>query len=442
MPNSRNRRHRPTRAKTRRSMSQERRRARVETVAGAETESVALRELLQGPPTSKDLAAVTNSFESGKKGDLADCLRHELSGRYILESPHRFMLQDLLDQGENAAAWAYSRWCLDLAAQSMLLTNDPRFDRAVEFVTLAMYPATADELIEFQDVESFRMLAAQVAASDPIVRDLALFESGGLRDFIENTAQPGLLDRTDNIGRWVASAVSAYKFKDFRGCRLVLQDLVRGEEIEVLNLGAMSETVDECLVGRVVPISTEPGWMFATRPLAVDEHTARGVVTAGRIGGPLGWCTVLGIAVEDGRLSEGFHCGFTPFTSDLLLPELVVDDEGSSTEAGFQLPGQAAYLTELAARGHSADVANALAVLELCLTAAGISDHAAAVSAPHVTAALQTRGAFEAAREECTRPDAADAWWILAAVVPEHLAERCRVLARLAESRRMSTGTG
>jgi len=43
-------------------------------------------------------------------------------------------------------------------------------------------------------------------------------------------------------------------------------------------------------------------------------------------------------------------------------------------------------------------------------------------------------GAFEAAAIECTGPDTTDAWRILAAVVPEHVAERCRILARLADT--------
>lgn len=409
----------------------------METVAGAQIESVSLRELVENPPSSSDLAPLRKALESGKRGELAECLEHELSGRYFLESPHRFMLQDLLDQGEDAAAWAYSRWCLDLAAQSMLQTADPRFDVAVEFVANTMYPATAHDLTAFHDELSRRVFATQVAAADPIARDIALFEFGGLRDFIEHQAQPKLLDRTEDMNTWADREVHAYAFKDFRGCRLLLEDLVDGEDIEVLTIGAMSDAADQWLVGRVVPISAEPGWMFAQRPLVIDEHTARGVAIAVRKGTPLGWCTVLGTAVEDGRLPEGFQCTTTLFTSDLLVPELVVD-EGQPVDDGPHLPGEADYLAMMQARGHSAEVANALGVLELCLTAAGISDHTAAVSAPHVTAALQTHGAFDAALKECTGPDRADEWWVLAGVVPEHVADRCRVLARRAESRRGS----
>lgn len=127
MPNSRKRRNRPTHG--RRQTHPPRRQVRVETVPGAEIESVPMREMVEQGPSSSDLAALANALESGKRGDLAKCLEHELSGRYFLESPHRFMLQDLLDQGDDAAPWAYSRWCLDLAAQSMLQARDQRFDK-------------------------------------------------------------------------------------------------------------------------------------------------------------------------------------------------------------------------------------------------------------------------------------------------------------------------
>ena len=108
--------------------------------------------------------------------------------------------------------------------------------------------------------------------------------------------------------------------------------------------------------------------------------------------------------------------------------------------AGANVFGEAASADEEAgrttdrAKGYSAAVANALAVLEVGLVSAEVSDRAAAVVSPHVVAALNTTGAFEAAAIECTGPDTADAWRILAAVVPEHVAERLHSLAGLAET--------
>ncbi|MEO7269476.1 MAG: hypothetical protein ABIW49_09770 [Knoellia sp.] len=66
------------------------------------------------------------------------------------------------------------------------------------------------------------------------------------------------------------------------------------------------------------------------------------------------------------------------------------------------------------------------------LIGAGVSDQAAAGVGPHVAAALTTPGAFAAAQTECTGPDAADAWRVLAGVVPDHLTELCRLLAEQA----------
>jgi hypothetical protein len=109
--------------------------------------------------------------------------------------------------------------------------------------------------------------------------------------------------------------------------------------------------------------------------------------------------------------------------------------------AGANVVGEAASadeeagrITDLRAKGYSAAVANALAVIEVGLISAEVSDRAAAVVSPHVVAALSTPGAFEAAAIECTGPDTADAWRILAAGVPEHVAERLHSLAGLAET--------
>ena len=102
------------------------------------------------------------------------------------------------------------------------------------------------------------------------------------------------------------------------------------------------------------------------------------------------------------------------------IPEVSLRDEK---------PSEAGRLVELRAKGYSADVANALGVLEVGLIAAGVSDQAAAVVAPHVAAALAIPGTFAAAQAECTGPDTADAWRVLAGVIPEHLTEQCRLLA-------------
>ncbi|MEO7267646.1 MAG: hypothetical protein ABIW49_00355 [Knoellia sp.] len=318
-----------------------------------------------------------------------------------------------------APPWAYSRWCLDLAYRSMLLAKDPRTDDAVRFVLATLYPESVDRA--GQDESEWRILGTQLAASDHLVQDIALFEMGGLANYLREVAEPGLLTRTECIDRWAQAPVGVYREEAVQGCRRVLTDLVSGDRVEVLNLGASTSGPGGALIGRVVPITDEPGVMFASHPMCVDDRTAQTVVDAVRVGEPLSWLFGMAEAMEEGQLTEGFHrAPLTPFTSDLSIPEVDLREER---------PSEAGRIVELRAKGHSADVANALGVLEVGLIAAGVSDHAAAVVAPHVAAALAVPGAFAAAQTECTGPDTADGWRVLAGVVPGHLTECCLLLA-------------
>ncbi|MDN5797064.1 MAG: hypothetical protein L0H79_15080 [Intrasporangium sp.] len=384
-----------------------------------------MRSLVENPPDGHDLDCLIRAVEAGGRGDAEGSLACELAGSVILESPHRFVLKDLVDHGERAPAWAYSRWCADLAYRSMLLAEDPRTDAAVRYVLAALYPGSLARVLD--DKVEFLVLGTGVAAGDHLVADLALYEFGGLADYISERAEAGLLDRTDRIRDWVNAQMRAYEFVGVRGCRLVLHDLVDGGEVEVLNIGAMSQASDEALVGRLVPITCEPGLMFAARPISVDPGTARTVAEAVRTSEPLAWLEALSTALVAGRQAEGFHrTAATPFTSDLPMPAVVVDEAAPAEEAG--------RIIDLRAKGYSAEVANAVTVLEVGLIAAEISDRAAAAASPHIAAAMGTAGAFEAAAMECTGTDTAAAWRVLAAVVPDHIAERCRILARHADS--------
>lgn len=345
-----------------------------------------------------------------------------MSGTVIIQSLHRFVMQDLVNHGDAAPAWAYSRWCLDLAYRSMLLAQDPRTDAAVRYVLATLYPDSVERAAE--DEDEWRFLGTRLAASDDAVQDIALFEMGGLADYLREVAEPGLLSRTDRIDEWAQASVGVYRLEALQGCRRVLCDLVTGDRVEVLNNGSSMAGLQDALIGRVVPITDEPGLMFAHHPMCVDEQTAETVATAVRSGEPLAWLAGLADAMVEGGLAEGFHdVPITPFTSDLPVPEVSRHDEQ---------PSGAGRIVELRAKGHSAEVANALGVLEVALIAAGISDQAAAVVSPHVAAAFATPGAFATAQVECTGPDTADAWRVLAGVVPDHLTEKCLKLAQLA----------
>ncbi len=367
-----------------------------------------------------------HAMEAGARGDAAGSLAAEMAGRVVYESPHRFIMQDLVDQGDAAPQWAYSRWCVALASRSMLIHADPRVDRALRLVLLALYPETMSQVADGR--VDLRVLGTQVAAGDRLVGDIAAYEFGGLSHYLAQYAERGLLERTDRIRDWAEAKLGAYELIDFRGCRLVLRDLVDGKEVEALNIGAMTQASDETLVGRLAPISGEPGLMFTSRPMSVDAHTARAVADALRTAQSFAWLEALSDALHTGRQPQGFHdVPATFFTSDLPVPPIEVGDGAAEQQ---EVGGAA----ELRAKGYSAEVANALGVIEVGLLSAPMNDRAAAVVSPHISAALSTPGAFEAAQAECTGAETAPAWQMLAAVVPDHLEERCRALAACAEA--------
>ena len=82
----------------------------------------------------------------------------------------------------------------------------------------------------------------------------------------------------------------------------MVRDLASGASVGLLDLGAAVHAEDDgWLVGRLVPSGTSPAMMFDSRPLPVDEETAREVADSSD---PGGWITALTDAFDDGRLDR------------------------------------------------------------------------------------------------------------------------------------------
>lgn len=372
--------------------------------------------------TPDDIAHFAAAIDAAARGDVEGAIEHELAGLTIDGSLTVPFLEDLLIS-EPAPAWAYARWCVDQAMRWMLFHEDPRTDEAVRLTLGATHLEKLESLLD--EPVALTEYGTLVAACDWVCHQLAVFEFGGLGDFLDVKADQGLLHKADLVREWPAAAMGAYEFMGTVGSTLVLCDLSSNEEVRVLNVGAMSDRGrEDCLVGRIVPISLPPGLMFESRPIGVDRATAREVATLSRQDGSLGWLMALADAREDGRLPIGFSCGErTPFTSDLpVLPH----DEFDQTPAP--------RMQDLIRRGHPAEVANAIGVLEVGIIAARVNADAVGPVIPHVTAALRVPGAFEAAIEECTGPDTAQAWLALAEAAPEHVRDRCLALAERARA--------
>lgn len=247
-----------------------------------------------------------------------------------------------------------------------------------------------------------------------------------LVDVLERRAERALVERCDRVGEWAEVRMGVFSHLEHVDSTLLLRDLVSGEDVSVLNLGALSgRDPDALLMGRLVPISMAPGLMFESRPIEVDEETAAAAVGHLHDDPVLGWFFALADAREAGRLERGFSChDRTPFTSDLTL---VCDRQDAHEET------LAPALAALVSRGYSPDVANAVGVLGVALIAAEVAPHAAAAIAPQVVAALAALavpGAFECAFAERIEPGHAAAFERLAEVTYGVASDRCRKLAR------------
>ena len=118
---------------------------------------------------------------------------------------------------------------------------------------------------------------------------LCAYELGGMRDFLEREASDALIEASDHPYEWADAKLGVYIYGWRQGDTLSVSDLQNKQERTVLHLGASSD-VPECTIvlGRLVPITQEPGLMFESRPLVIDPETARGIVGPPRSTTPTG----------------------------------------------------------------------------------------------------------------------------------------------------------
>jgi hypothetical protein len=365
-----------------------------------------------------DVAHMMSAVDAAARGDIEGAIEHESAGLVVEESLTIPRLRDLAAH-DPAPAWAYSRWCVDQAMRWLLLQEDERTDAAVRLTLAATHADHVEGLLG--DPTAFTEYGTLVVATDWVTSQLAVFEYGGLADFLDRRAEQPLLTRCDRVAEWVDAPMSVFSALEHVGPTLLLRDLLTGEDVSVLNTGALSERGPEALLmGRLVPISTAPGLLFESRPLEIDQDTAAAAVRQLREDPALGWLVALSDAREAGRLERGFSChDRTLFTSDLTIIR------GWDRNAELA-PAQ----QELVRQGFSPAVANAIGVLGVALIAAEVAPDSVGAVTPHVVVALTVPGSFECALTECVEPGRAVAFERLADATYGVTADRCRELAR------------
>lgn len=372
--------------------------------------------------TDDDHESMRLALEAEARGDARAAWEHHMSGLVVEEALTHHCLLEMARLGDDAPAWMCSRWAVDQTLRWMLVAEDPRCDEIVRMVMAGLHLREIEPLLD--DEVAFKEYGTAIAASDWVYQQLAAYECGGLRDFLDVRAAQGLLDRVDEIDEWERAAVTAYELLGMRNDVMRARRMTDDEEIELLNLGAMTDLgPDRTVVGRVVPISVFPFLMFESRPLSVDRETAEDV--AERMSGDddLGWFWALASAYERGRLPAGSTCGGGTLWSTDLVP---VRDDHEPSEAG--------RTRELRAAGLSEHQANGVGVVEVGLIVAEVTGDIGPI-ASHVTAVLMDAQIYEAVKAHSVQAGSGPHWRILAAGTPSPVRERCLELAELCEIR-------
>ena len=308
----------------------------------------------------------------------------------------------------------------------MMIEEDPRVGDAVEQLMMMSHWAQVQPLLD--DGVGLSELGNRIAAGDRLCEELALHEYGGIYDFIDVKAADGLLGRCDHIVEWAVAELGGYVIQDAVGPLLRIVDLADDRELEVLNIGALSERDrGEPVIGRLGPISSGPGLMFQKRPISVDLETAQGVANSEgpQDDWPL-WVPAVTNGCHEHRLPDAFSCGgHTLYSSDILPMEAELVDKLDRLEP----PGR---LLELRAAGLDDFVANGVLVAEMALICVEVSgpDAVSAVG-PHLATVMVEPRVFDALQVHCTAPEHEHHWDVLAAGSIEPVRSRCIELARL-----------
>jgi hypothetical protein len=364
--------------------------------------------------------AATSEAEAA--GDPVEALRSHASFPPFADSPHSHVLRILTELGDDAPGWLWSRW-MTIQAHRGDLSGEGRPEPAVERAIDAAYVHGID-LYRSPDLPP-EMFGVSLFQFDWIVRQLRVYEGGGLHQLVEERASARLLERADHIGEWMTAPMRGLQLVgDPVDATLPFTDLATGERVELLDLGlACDHEPGTSFIGRVVPTTVSPGLMFEWRPLRVDEPTA--IEVARLHGEPELWVDALGRAHRERRL-PGMYSWDDDMTPVSDLPGksfigLLLEHEIGRLPVR---PDGMIELVEVAVRA----CANALRAVKA-------HDGAAGIAAPMVATAVLWPKVFDLLKARLVRPQLADAWSALAGFLPEPARGRAECLAALSDRR-------
>ena len=260
------------------------------------------------------------------RGMLDSCLRAEAEGRAdlaleILREGRAFctrswqrLVKEPARLAEAAPTWVLGRWIRGQALRWMMLEQDARL------ATAAREAIDATWMVEVLDPNAPfpGELLVEAAHLDAVCQHRALYDHGGLADYLDVRLGAPLLARVPTIRQWPDAEMTFYTLVGTSGRYARVASRESGT-VDVRDLGFLiGMPAGALLLGRVVPIDERPGHVFDEPPIEIDpvtaEHILYGTPTVGL---PL-WLEAIGTAVAEGRLPVGVAAyGPTGLASDL-----------------------------------------------------------------------------------------------------------------------------
>lgn len=367
--------------------------------------------------TREHLAFFDSSYAAERAGDAATALEYHRGIPMFARSSHRVLLTQLAGLADEMTPWLWARW----AAYQCTRVEDPGTEGAeiqafaLDY-TLRMFYGE-DMAAAYQAGDDPVPFIARVCGQDWAFHQLCTHELDGLECFLDTLATGRLAQEAALAWSWTGIRMGGYQVVTSEPGTLVVRDLADDRRLSVLDLGAQADLHGEgWVLGRLVPSGTTPGLMFDTRPLPVDEQTAREAVE-GTL--PGAWVAALDHAIKDGR-----------FDRSLLQSEdreLVTDVPSLSlVTVGTPLPALTSTLEQL--RQGRDEVGRASYRI---LRSAAEGSLGPAELAPYVAAAVLNPHGFDEARRDLTRHGHRSAWSHWAELVCDPARTRLELLAEL-----------
>lgn len=260
-------------------------------------------------------AAFDASQAAERRGDWAEALGEYRRIPMFRDSTHGEQLHVMATLAGDAPGWVVARWLTVLARRH---SDDQKRSQVAFRASMSLaHPHGVD--LEALDVTYPQQATAQLWGRDWMMRQLEVYELCALAELLLPYPPPVGLDRdlvasAGPVAEWSQASMGGYRLGQLHDEVRTLHDAHTGAPREVLDLG-LGEQVPEGshVLGRLVPIAQEPGLVFESRPLTVDEATAAAVARR-----PPDWPEILATGIASRRLPAG--CTLQPdpsLTADL-----------------------------------------------------------------------------------------------------------------------------